>query len=75
MVGLHLLQTSSTPESPMKTVDPLDSEHELHLERQAVRKLDYTIISVMSIFYLLCILVRSLGSRTVPVSKYFPGPS
>ena len=43
-------------ESPMKTTNP-SSEHELQLERQAVRKLDYTILPIMTIFYLLSFLV------------------
>ena len=45
------LLTSSTPESPLKTVAPL-SEHDLQLERQTIRKLDYTILPIVTLFYL-----------------------
>ena len=51
-----LSQESSAPESPLKT----NSEHELHLERQAVQKLDYTLIPVVTVFYLATFLVCSL---------------
>ena len=46
MSELGLSQVSSAPESPLKT----NPEHELHLERQAVQKLDYTLIPVVAIF-------------------------
>ena len=35
-------------------------DHELQLERQAVRKFDYTILPIMTIFYLLGFLVCSI---------------
>ena len=53
------LGLSSTPlaESPP---NPSAEEHELlQLERQAVRKLDFTILPVMAMFELLLFLVRS----------------
>ena len=43
--------TSLTPESLLKTVGPL-SERDLQLERQAIRKLDYTILPIVTLFYL-----------------------
>ena len=54
------LSTSSTPESPpsLKIICPL-SEHELQLERQleAVRRLDYTILPIITLFYLASFMV------------------
>ena len=47
------LSLSSTPE-PLTTEL---SEVDLQLERQAVRKLDYTILPIMSLFYLVSFLV------------------
>ncbi|KAF8817606.1 MFS general substrate transporter [Phlegmacium glaucopus] len=56
---------TSLPESPLKTINP-SSEHELHLERQAVRMLDYTILPVMTMFYLLSFLDRAnIGNARV----------
>ncbi|KAF8817612.1 MFS general substrate transporter [Phlegmacium glaucopus] len=58
-------QTISTPESPLKAIIP-SSEHELQLERQAVRKLDYTILPVMTMFYFLSYLDRTnIGNARV----------
>ena len=57
-LNLLYLPTHSPSESPMKTVNP-SSEHDPQLERQAVRKLDYTILPIMTIFYLLSFLVCS----------------
>jgi len=55
----------STPESPLKTINP-STEHELHLERQAVRKLDYTVLPIMTMFYLLSFLDRAnIGNARV----------
>ena len=62
MSELGLSQVSSAPESPLKT----NSEHELHLERQAVRKLDYTLIPVVTIFYLVTFLACSLWNLLRP---------
>ena len=53
------ISTSSTPEPPLKTIDPL-SEHDLQLERQAVRKLDYTILPIVTLFFLASFIVCSL---------------
>ena len=55
------LSKSSTPESPssLKTIGPL-SELDLQLERQAVRKLDYTILPIITLFYLSSFMVRFL---------------
>ena len=55
MAELSLSQASSMPESPTTTIDSLSE-----LERGAVRKLDYTILPVMTIFFLLSIMVRVL---------------
>jgi MFS family permease len=50
----------------MKTIVNPSSEHELQLERQAVRKLDYTILPIMTIFYFLSFLDRSnIGNARV----------
>ncbi|KAF8815171.1 MFS general substrate transporter [Phlegmacium glaucopus] len=58
-------QTSSTPEPPLKTTN-LSSEHELQLERQAVRKLDYIILPMMTMFYFLLYLDRTnIGNARV----------
>ncbi|KAF8799657.1 hypothetical protein BYT27DRAFT_7201263 [Phlegmacium glaucopus] len=57
MVELASSQTISTPESPRKIIIP-SSEHELQLERQAVRMLDYTTLPVMAMFHLLSHLDR-----------------
>ena len=46
----------STPESPPTTEDPL-SEQELQAERQAVRKLDYTILPIVTLFYFVSFIV------------------
>ncbi|KAF8817607.1 MFS general substrate transporter [Phlegmacium glaucopus] len=55
----------STPESPLKIIIP-SSEHELQLERQAVRKLDYTILPMMTMFYFLSYLDRiNIGNARV----------
>ena len=59
MAELSLSQAASMPESPTTTMGSL-SEHELELERKAVRKLDYSILPVMAIFFLLSIMVRVL---------------
>jgi len=68
--------TSSTPESPLKpsqnwvgadlkTKGPL-SEHDQQLERQAVRMLDYTIIPVVTLFYLTSFIDRTnIGNARV----------
>jgi len=64
MAEPSLSSTSKSPPS-LTTIDPF-SEHELQLERQAVRKLDYTIIPVMSILYLLGSLDRTnIGNARV----------
>ncbi|KAF8817611.1 MFS general substrate transporter [Phlegmacium glaucopus] len=58
-------QTTSTQESPLKIIIP-SSEYELHLERQAVRILDYTILPTMTMFYLLSYLDRTnIGNARV----------
>ena len=51
-----------SPESPLKTISSF-SEHDLQLERQAVRRLDYTIIPVLSMLYLLLALVCTYTTR------------
>ena len=66
------LSPSSTPDSPpgLKTTDfsEHDHWHDLHLERQAVRRLDYTIIPILSLFYLVSFLVRFfLLSQELPL--------
>ena len=66
------LPLSSTPKWPPTTTD---SEHELQLrvERQAVRKLDYTILPIISLFYLVSFLVcffLSLTKNTASVNKF-----
>ena len=50
---------SSTPEPLPRSTDFFEeSEHDLlKLEQQAVRKLDYTILPMMSLFYLVSFLV------------------
>ena len=48
--------STRTPESPLKTIDSL-SEHDLQLERQAVRKLDYTLLPIIILFYLASFMV------------------
>jgi hypothetical protein len=53
------LSTSSTPELLLKTIGPLP-EHDLKLERQAVRKLDYTILPIVTLFFLTSFIVRFL---------------
>lgn len=56
--------SSPTPESPVKTID-LFTEHELQLEHQAVRKLDYILIPIMALFFLASFLVRFLLTRDI----------
>ena len=65
------LSISSTPESTLKIIGPL-SEHDLQLERQAVRKLDYTILPIVTLFYLTSFMVcfLSLTKKTVFVSNH-----
>ena len=50
---------SSTPVSPtsLKTTDPSQHDLQPELERQAVRKLDYNILPIISLFYLVSFLV------------------
>jgi hypothetical protein len=48
--------TSSTPESPLNATGPL-SEHDLQQERQAVRKLDFTILPIITLFFLASFIV------------------
>ena len=68
------ISTSSTLESPLKTVDSL-SEHDLQLERQAVRKLDYTILPIVTLFflasYMVCFFSLSLSKKMAFVSNHF----
>ena len=53
------LSLSSTPELPpgLKTTKISEHPDDLQLERQTVRKLDYTILPIMSLFYLVSFLV------------------
>ena len=56
------LSTSSTPESPLNALGPL-SELDLQLERQAVRKLDYTILPFVTLYYLTSFMVCFLDEE------------
>ena len=51
-----LLLFSPTPVLPT-TTDPTEHDLQPELERQAVRKLDYNILPIMSLFYLVSFLV------------------
>ena len=62
------LSTSSTPESPLKA-SGLVSEHDLQLERQAVRRIDYTILPIITLFYLASYLV-CFSNNTAFVSNH-----
>jgi len=55
----------SKPDSPVEAKNQ-SSEHELQLERRAVRMLDYTILPVMAMFYFLSFLDRAnIGNARV----------
>jgi hypothetical protein len=65
---------SSTSEPPLKTSDL--SENDWQLERQAVRKFDYTVLPIITFFYLVSFLVRFfpyLKMNAPSVSNYFLG--
>lgn len=58
--------TTLTPEpAPLNTVDSF-SEHELQLEQQAVRKLDYTVLPIVALFCLASLLDRTnIGKENI----------
>ena len=53
-----------TPESPLTTENPF-SDLELQAERQAVRKLDYTILPIVTLFYIVSFMVCFLWLRAL----------
>ena len=66
------LSRKPTPESPLN----ISSEHELQLERQAVRKLDFIILPLIALIDLLAILVcLPSTTRMVFISDYISGSS
>ncbi|KAF8815170.1 MFS general substrate transporter [Phlegmacium glaucopus] len=66
MAELTSSQASSIERTLEKTRDLSSSKHELQLERQAIRILDFTVIPVITLFYLFAFLDRSnIGNARV----------